>query len=285
MRIEHVLNEVKIVDRDFSEPLKDSDTVRVYHGTSDLDAIIIALTRGLTGGSRANRRFSFEANNNPRGLFVTPDLSAAKDFGSFVIEFQTKVGNLEAPVWPGGTFTVQGQMSSIFDTEDEREQERFRQRAKWSESQFDFVKDSDRPELAALFVIGGERQALFVGDLNANSIRAIWASPDPSRVGQTFKRLSPKEFMTLAKNEEVLTRFGSKRGLDKNSEAAINAKRKVINPRDEVSAEEFIEIVARKNNKDEDQVERLIRKNPEIIKQRVWNDRQFNRIMNDLENS
>ena len=95
------LVEVKIIGRGIpKKPLSDSDTIRVYHGAYDLGTVVQALKYGLTGDIRADRRYSYEANNNPRGLFVTPDLDVAKEFGPYIIEFHTRVSDLEAPVWP-----------------------------------------------------------------------------------------------------------------------------------------------------------------------------------------
>jgi hypothetical protein len=281
MKFDELL-EVAIVGFDYSSPLKDSDTVRVYHGTSDLDTVILAFTKGLSGAGRANRRYSYEFNNNPRGLFVTPDIKTAKEFGSFVIEFHTRVRDLEAPVWPGGAFTVQGGLSRLFDSEDEREEERLRQRMNWSSSEFEFVKQSDRPELAGYFLTVGERQALFTGDLNPNSIRAVWTSPDPSRIGQTYQRMSPRDFMKMADNAQVPTRFG-RAGLDRDSEISRSSDKKVISPRDDISGEEFIDILARKyKGINRDQLIKTTRENPEVVRDRVWNDRQFRQIMSSL---
>lgn len=281
MKVEEVF-EATVIGMNHNSPLKDSDTVRVYHGTSDINTLIVALTKGITGGKVANRKYSYEANNNPRGLFVTPDLRVAKDFGDYVMEFHCRVRDLEAPVWPNGTFTVQGGMSGIFDSDDDREAERLRQRMRWSEGELEFVRDSDRPELAAMFLASGERQALFTGDLNANSIRAIWASSDPTRIGQTYTRMRPREFMELANSNSVPTRFGTKVGIDKRSEVAQDSRRKVVNPRDNVTGRELIELLSKKFNMPVADITPILKKNPQTIRDYVWSDNQFNQVMNDI---
>lgn len=284
MKLEEIF-EVTVIGQSHSEPLKENDTVRVYHGTSDADTVLAAVTRGISGGSRVSRTYSYENNNNPRGLFVTPDIKTAKDFGSYVLEFQTRVSDLEAPVWPSGTFTVQGQMSGVFDTEDDREVERLRQRMNWSESEFEFVRNSDRPELAALFLVSGERQALFTGDLNANSIRAVWTSPDPTRIGQTYTRMSPRDFVRMAESQDgIPSRFGGRRGgLEKDSRAAQDSKGKLVNPRDDVSAEQLVDLMQQVYRTiPRDRIIKVMQDNPDTIRKRVWNDRQFNQVQQGL---
>lgn len=264
------LFEVSIIQQLHNQPIRDSDTVRVYHGTSDLDFVISAIKYGATGSSYAKRRYSYEANNNPKGIFVTPDLSVAKNFGPYILEFHTRVRDLEAPVWPGGSFTSPGQLSGIFDSEDDREQERLRQRMRWSQSEYEFVRNSDRPELAALFLMGGERQALFTGDLNRNSIRAIWASTDPSRINQPHRRMSTGDFMDAY-------------DADTSSDVMRSAKKKLVAPRDDVSGEEFIELVtSRFRSVDRQEAISIFKKSPQTIKDYVWSDRQANRIASDI---
>ena len=149
MKIEDIM-EVTIVDT-HPTPLRDTDTVKLFHGTSNLDFIITAVKKGFSGDTYADRIYSYEYNNNPRGLFVTPDFKTAKYFGQYVIEFHARVSDLESPVWPNGSFTVQGGMSGIFSSEQERELERLRNREEYSNSDIEYIRNSDRPELAAIF--------------------------------------------------------------------------------------------------------------------------------------
>lgn len=183
------------------EPLKDSDTIRVYHGFYDVQDLFYFLEMGTSGKIRASRVYSYEANNNPRGIFVSISLDVAKGFGDYVAEFHCKVSDLEAPVWPGNSFTVQGQMAQYFDNDEQRETKRLENREQSKQSEYDSIKNSDRPELAeSLFL--GEQQALFVGELDPNSIRAVWVTKTPhiSRNFSTFQRMSREEFLKKYKH-------------------------------------------------------------------------------------
>lgn len=280
------LNEAVVIQSQHTDALKDSDTIRVYHGTSDPNFLTLALTRGLSGGMRVSRRYSYEANNNPRGLFVSPDLRTAKEFGDYIIEFQTRVADLEAPVWPGGSFTVQGGMSGIFSGDDEREAERMRRRGRFSQSEFEYIRNSDRPELAALLIFGGERQALFTGNLNANSIRAVWVSRDPTRIGQQYERYKPSEVLDMANSGTLPTRFGSNYS-SKNIEGDLyrSVKNKVVNPRDSIGLDEFIDRLqtSRKIKIPREEIIEILKDNPDYVTRYVWSDEQANRIFRELE--
>lgn len=244
------LTEAITVGRDIqlTSPLKDSDVIRVYHGFyNPLDAIKFC-KYGVSGKELADRAYSFESNNNPYGLFVTPQFEIAKRFAgsyqlgknekgetdnlSVILEVQSKVKDLEAPVWPGGGFTVQGQMSQYWDNSGglksmmaDREKGRLKQRQDILQSDrkdLEFVKQSDRPELAFALSVMGEPQALFIGDLNPNMIRAVWIYTGSSagRYG-TFKRVSRQEF--LDQYEHLLIK----------SKKRLSPDHKVYNPNDE----------------------------------------------------
>jgi hypothetical protein len=178
------------------EPLKDSDTIRLYHGFNNINDLFYTLEMGLSGKDNAKRIYSYEYNNNPKGLFVTISLDVAKDFGNYVIEIHSPVSELEAPIWPGGSYTVQGQMSQYFSSDEDREETRLKRREDAKKSNEESIRNSDRPELAEL-LFSGEQQALFKGDLNNNSIRAIWVNSTPERSGRfsNYKRMSIKEFL------------------------------------------------------------------------------------------
>lgn len=283
MKVEELF-EADVIGTDHKNPLSDSDTIRVYHGTDDPNFLLTAVTKGLSGGMRADRRYSYEANNNPKGLFVTPDLKTAKDFGSYIIEFHTRVRDLESPVWPNGTFTGQGQMSGIFNDDADREQERIRQRMNWSESEFEFVRNSSRPEVAAMLLVSGERQALFTGDLNRNSIRAVWVSSDPTRINQPYERLHPRELLKRVKDEGLMDKFGSRvGGVDKESEIFRNINGKLVQPRDEVSFEYLVSQLKKARPMiGEDMIRKVLRENPDYVRRYVWSDRQFNQVMGDI---
>lgn len=214
------------------KPLKDSDVIRVYHGFRDLRDVVKLFRYGLSGKDFADRVYSYEYNNNPRGLFVSISPTIAKEFGHYVIEFQTKVSDLEAPVWPGGGYTVQGQMAQYFNGEEDRENARLSRRADAKKSKYDSIRDSDRPELAELLYSSGEAQALFVGELNANSVRAVWVNPNPkvSARYSTLVRMTPKEFMEKFSNIEI-----------KNDDNGVHSR--ILKPRDKFDKDTFFKLM------------------------------------------
>lgn len=285
MRAYQFMTEVRIITpHKETEPLLDTHTVRLYHGTSDPNTITAALEYGITGDTVANRRYSYEMNNNPKGIFVTPLLRIAKEFGSYVMEIHAPVSELEAAVWPGGSFTVQGQMSNTFNNDDDRENERIRQRDIHSIHELEMIRSSDRPELAAQLLASGEPQALFTGDLNSNSIRAIWVSVDPTRINQPYKRLSIKQFLRKLDQGLIPTRFGSAMtNLDPKSDVAKIAQRKIVKPRDTVSADKIIKLMQQKRNHlTADTITQILKQNPTYIRQMVWSDKQYHQVIQDL---
>lgn len=180
--MQEFLSEVRVVNPkkiEKEEPLKDTQTIRVFHGFNDFKDVETVITVGLSGKERARRIYSFEAGNNPYGLFVSIDLNAIKRAGfahsGVIIEFSTKVSDLEAPVWVGGrNYFVQGEYTKSFKDLDEREQQRLLNRQRAGESPYDYIAKSDRPELAETIFDNPERQALFVGDLDPNMIKYVW---------------------------------------------------------------------------------------------------------------
>lgn len=283
------LIEVTIIDKDHKQPLKDNDTVKVYHGTSNPDFILSLFKYGLSGDMRANRAYSYEYNNNPKGLFVTPDMKTAKYFGQYIIEFHAKVSDLEAPVWPNGSFTVQGGYSGVFDGDADREQERLRQRDIHSKSDDPVIKDSDRPELASIFLQGGERQALFRGDIDPNSITAIWIPSDPKidvRF-QTMIRMDRKQFIKFVKDGGF---HGGKKELDSKSSILDDLRGKMYKPREDTSLDDYAERLVKsyKNRHSKEEIiDILIDMDDKTfdyyVRGDVWNDRQYNQIMNDMK--
>ena len=147
----------------------------------------------------------YGSQDNPKGLFVTPSFDTAKQFGVVVIEFHAPVSQLEAPVWPNGMYTVQGEMSGSFEGENGREQarNRLRDELKNSPETPHWVKDSDRVDLGnTLLYMGRESQALFVGELNPNSIRAVWHN-DTNHIKKSYIRYSPKQFLAKIEKDEI----------------------------------------------------------------------------------
>lgn len=156
-----------------------TDEIFVYHGFNNIDDGIDAIVNGLSGKSKTSRLYSYEADNNPNGLFVTPDLKLAKSFGKIVIGFTANVSELEAPIWPANsTLTPKGGMSGVFgggrngriarNNAIKDEERRLRK------SENPDVANSVSPRLQnSLFNWALEPQALFIGHLNPNRIKFI----------------------------------------------------------------------------------------------------------------
>ena len=101
MRIISLLQEVKVLGNetvDDQKPLMNNDTIRLYHGFNSPELLAEILTRGISGDRRIYRQYSYENNNNPKGLFSTPSIKTAKEFGDYIIEFHSRVGDLESPI-------------------------------------------------------------------------------------------------------------------------------------------------------------------------------------------
>lgn len=305
----HLLNEaITVGDRPvLTAPLKDSDVIRLYHGFyNPLDGIKIA-KYGVSGKEFADRVYSFESNNNPYGLFMTPEFRVAKRFAGshrlgknengeeinlgVILEINAKVSDLEAPLWPGGGFTVQGQMSQYWDNQSgiksilaNREKGRLEKRQAILQStrkdkEFEFIKQSDRPELAASLFAMGESQALFVGDLNPNMIRAVWIFDTGINPQYgTFKRVSRQEF--LNKYEHLLNKPKSRR----------DSKYKIYRPADEWQGlSDFIDRFAKQNGYNKEEVEEMIQWSLEhnkdnliyTLEQNLW-PKQLKQAIKDL---
>ena len=179
--------------------LKKNDIIRLFHGFRDLEDAIAACRYGLSGKSRVGRAYSYEADNNPQGLFVTTDPKKASEFGAWVIEFHANMNELEAPVWPGGSYTVQGQMAQYFGNKAKREEERMNARQKAVDKNVPPISQSERPELANTLFGFGESQALFIGHLNPNRIARVWLRNNQN--GQLTK-VSREEFLKRNKGFE-----------------------------------------------------------------------------------
>lgn len=300
MKLNEILNEVEIVstynknrknakwiDPDEQQPLTDNKTVRVYHGVSDLRQFIHMLQHGLSGNTKISRRYSYENDNNPKGLFVTPDLKVAKEFGSYIIEFHTKVSDLEAPVWPGGSYTVQGGMEQFWKHDGEREEKRLadRERISNDEQTPSPIKKSDRPELAASFFTG-ESQALFTGDLDPNSIRAVWISdtPQTSRFSN-FTRYDRKSALDLLQKHGIPSEYGGKVTA---SDKDLLRNTKFFKPRDTGSVETLMTRFKERGGYHAkmplDKIVKTLKGNSTYIRQITWSDRQAQELTQDLNN-
>jgi hypothetical protein len=158
-------------------PISDSESIRVFHGFYDLKDVETIMKKGLSGKQRPDRLYSYEFSNNPNGLFVSILFRIAKRFATsgVIIEFSTKISDLESPVWVGGrSYYVPGEYTESFKDLDEREQQRLINRQKAGEDPFEHISKSDRPELAETIFNNDEHQALYTGNLNPNMIKNVW---------------------------------------------------------------------------------------------------------------
>ena len=204
----HAYDDINVFDTKF-QPLKAGDTVRVFHGFRDLPDAIMACRYGLSGKTRAARVYSYESDNNPHGLFVTLNFKTAAEFGGTIIEFVARSEELEAPVWPGGSYTVQGQMSQYFGHGAKgRAARHARRRAARDEVSRDFagrpdpdnwrhVTDSDDVLTANVLLNSHEFQALFIGDLNPGRIAAVYTR-DHNTVNSTWTKHSVTDFVAAS---------------------------------------------------------------------------------------
>lgn len=183
IKFDNFLNEVRYVNTNYpaimTEPsLKDEETIRVFHGFDNFDDVERVLTYGLSGKERAKRIYSYEAGNNPYGLFVSVKMEVVtRHFAhsGVIFEFSTKVSDLEAPIWVGGrSYFCPGEYTKSFKDLDEREQQRLINRKINLEHELEPIKKSDRPELAETIFDNSERQALYIGNLNPNMIKYVW---------------------------------------------------------------------------------------------------------------
>ena len=212
------LDEVRYIDvkkPDKEQPLSDSQTLRVYHGFNNFDDVENVLKNGLSGKERARRIYSFESGNNPYGLFVSVNLNLIIRQGfahsGVIIEFSTKISDLEAPVWVGGrSYFVQGEYTKSFKDLDEREQQRLINRQKAGQSPYEYISKSNRPELAETIFDNPEHQALYIGDLDPNMIKYVWYNEvlhKERRTNGEWVRLTRKEFINKTKTNTKRDRY------------------------------------------------------------------------------
>lgn len=210
-----VLNEERVLNfkkLHTERPLSDSDVIRVYHGFHNMEHVYKTLTRGISGKMVVPRVYSYEQFNNPTGLFVSISLNVAKSFASsgVVIEFASVVKDLEAPVWSddstsdgGMIFTPRG-----FADGESRSNANLKNRRRASDDSSLFVSNSDRPELAYFLQHNREHQALFVGDLDPNMIKAVWFNPNLST---KWTRYEFKQILKILKKDLLQNKI---RGFD-----------------------------------------------------------------------
>lgn len=209
------LNEVRYINTNFDskqfwkqDPIKDNEVIRVFHGFNRFDEGLFTVLHGLSGKETARRIYSYESGNNPKGLFVSVDLKLIQDrfaSGGVIIEFSSKVTDLEAPVWVGGrSYFVQGEYTKSFKDSEEREQQRLANREKYAQDSDERISKSDRPELGQTIFGNYEKQALFIGDLNPNMIKYVWYNEvrhKERRTNGPWVRYTRKDFINIMKAE------------------------------------------------------------------------------------
>lgn len=248
-----------------TESFKEEDVLTVYHGFGNFNEAYAAITKGLSGRDRVDRTYSFESNNNPFGLFVSLNRETVEEFtGSFgpavIAEMQIKYSDLESPVWPGGSYTVQGQMSESWDwntLEEDREKRRLENREDALETSQNAVRyqreygkepdhnnaivGSDRPELAAS-LLGSEYQALFVGNLNPGDVKYVLVrmprEDGRQYVTDEFEKMSSEEFVEKFSDTELSRDIDNRIGS------------RIFLPKDEWNADIFVEYFIDKHNID-----------------------------------
>lgn len=217
--------------------LNDNETIRVYHGFNSLDDAIIVANQGLSGKSDASQHkiYSYESGNNPYGLFVSVDFNVIKrnfSHGGVIIEFSTKVSDLEAPVWSGqGSFFGQGSYTKSFKNKEDREEQRLNYRKnsgndEYNKKHLPNISQSERPELADSLLNSSEKQALYIGDLNPNMIKRFWVHENIIK-----NRNTTGEFKAMSRNE-FLKQYGGKEISNYNREKHPNKSLKLFYPND-----------------------------------------------------
>lgn len=243
------------------QPLKKGETIRVYHGFHRFHDAINTAMYGLSGKKDIGRIFSYESGNNPKGLFVTLNFDTAKEFvgvgsPSVIIEFHTKYDDLESPVWAGkGAYFVQGEYTQSFRNEKERKEAQMQARELAKKNTDERISQSDNPEVAD-WLFGGENQALFIGDLNPNSIRAFWVQ-DSNRYDAPYTRYSRQQFIKkfvkpeladIKKKQQEKNQYG--RSNWNYGEGARKDEYKVFLPREDWDKEEFIKRIMKGHGDD-----------------------------------
>lgn len=187
---------------DTIDPLKDDQTIRVYHGTSLSTAKDMAIY-GFSGKEQKSRVYSYEYWNNPTGLFVTIYFPKAKYFGTnnhdaVIVEFTAKMSDLDTPVWnsENGSYFVQGDITKGFTSKRERDVAKIA--ANRNAVNYPHIENSDSPGLANSLTNSFEFQALYYGDIEPNMIKRFWVK---LRGEKNFTPYSHKEFVSTFCND------------------------------------------------------------------------------------
>ena len=242
------LNEVRYINTNLDskqffkeKPIKDDEVIRVFHGFNRFEEGLYIALHGLSGKERARRIYSYESGNNPKGLFVSVDLKLIQDrfaSGGIIIEFSSKVSDLEAPVWVGGrSYFVQGEYTKSFKDDNEREQQRLANRDKYSQDDDERISKSDRPELGQTIFGNYEKQALFIGDLNPNMIKYVWYNEvrhKERRTNGPWKRYTRKDFVNMMSAQHK----SSTEYIDR--ESSYGKSNRIFKPAEDFNEQEFI---------------------------------------------
>ena len=212
--IANVINEVRYIDTTYKnkksykdaynqEPIKNNETIRVFHGCHSLEDAIIYAKYGLSGKGRAPRVYSYENGMNTNGLFVSTDFDTVANkfsYGGVIIEFSCKVSDLDFPVWNNSdSYFSQGSNPIPFKDREDRERQKMNYINKSKESEYSFVRDSDNQALADSIYNDIEHQALFIGDLSPNMIKRFWVLNSYGR----FLPMKREQFLKLNQNKEL----------------------------------------------------------------------------------
>lgn len=212
-----------VMDAYKQDKIQNNESIRVFHGCS-IDTALEICTKGTSGKRYHPRTYSYESGMNPLGIFVSVDFEQARKFGYSskyicILEFTAKASDLEAPIWNGNSYFGQGSNPQPFTNAEERQQQKAQYVSRAKETQddsyFDFdkkedipidksyIRDSDKPDLAASIFDDTEHQALFMGDLNPNMIKRVWVRKSNS---DSFTKYSRKDFVrTFAEKKEKRT--------------------------------------------------------------------------------
>ena len=209
--INSYINEVRYIDttsdrkKDWKttyqqQPIKDNETIRVYHGTNLETALRFAMN-GISGQEKANRNYSYEMGMNPAGLFVTTNFETAKYFSydstaNVILEFTAKASDLDTPVWNGDNFFSPGSNPQPFSSEEERNVMKQKYQDMASKDEDEYVSKSDNPAMAYRIFKNNEHQALFVGNINPNQIKRFWV-----------KEKGEKQYIPLSRRD-FIKKFG-----------------------------------------------------------------------------
>ena len=205
------------------EVIHDHDSIRVYHGTSNPDAILLAITRGINGDkSEYHKTRIATVRNRYTGMSVShkPDVQKG---GAYLIEFSTVVANLQP-------------RAKVYDDYGDK----YNQEIDYTRDTLTNVSrdsgwlNSDRPRVAqSLF--GGD-EAEFIGGVSKHNVKAIWISEDVSSPsGSSYIRYEVYEVEELFRNGDFPTPDGGT-----NSPQEEKPDQKLFSPEEEPTLEEFL---------------------------------------------